>query len=205
MNAEPDKPNNMPEDPSAPGSAPAPVALLVALILLLLWGMSYLDSHGGGFQATVYAPYISLKHVNEDQPPSESNTVLKLGKMVYETKANCMVCHQATGQGLPGQFPPLAGSEWVLAKEPGRIIRIVLDGLQGLITVSGKEFNGSMVPWKDNLSDEDIAAVLTYIRSSWGNNAPAVTVEQVKAVRAKEASRSSSWLPDDLLKVQENE
>jgi mono/diheme cytochrome c family protein len=205
MNAEPDKFNTA-EDPPSAGSDPTPVALLVALILLLLWGMSYLDGHGGGFLATVYWPYNDRTQVQRDQPPSEGDEVYRLGKMVYETKANCMVCHQANGLGLPNQFPPLAGSEWVLAKEPGRIIRIVLDGLQGPITVSGKEFGqATMVPWKENLTDEDIAAVLTYVRKTWGNNAPEVTSERVKAVRAKEASRSTSWTPDELLKIGENE
>jgi len=124
---------------------------------------------------------------------------------VFETY--CQVCHQSTGQGAPGQFPPLAGSEWVLAKEPGRVIRIVLNGLQGPVKVKDQAFDSaSMIPWKD-LSDDEIAAVLTFIRSNkeWGNEAPPVTAEQVKAVRDKTASRSSQWFVDELLKVNENE
>jgi mono/diheme cytochrome c family protein len=118
----------------------------------------------------------------------------------------CQVCHQSTGLGAPPQFPPLAGSEWVLAKEPGRVIRIVLNGLQGPVTVKGQAFDSnSMIPWKNDLSDEQIADVITYIRQEWGNNASSVTPEQVKAIRDKSASRSAQWFVTELLKVNENE
>ena len=133
--------------------------------------------------------------------------LFRSGKKVFETY--CMVCHQATGQGLPNQFPPLAGSEWVLAPGPNRIIRLVLDGGQGAITVKGQQFppSSAMPPWKEILKDEDIAYVLTYVRGNkdWVNNASAVTPEQVKAIREKVAGRSTSWLPDELLKVPETE
>src|SRR5438445_5865620 len=172
-----------------------------------LLGMGFLDSHGGGFDARVYAPYNSFDDVGRDQPPSATDLPFVKGKKVFETY--CMVCHQATGQGLPNQFPPLAGSEWVLAPGPNRIIRLVLDGGQGAITVKGQQFPASsaMPPWKENLKDEDIAYVLTYVRGNkdWGNNASPVTPEQVKAIREKVAGRSTSWLPDELLKVPETE
>jgi mono/diheme cytochrome c family protein len=87
------------------------------------------------------------------------------------------------------------------------MIRLVLDGIQGPITVKGVPFNNAMPPWKDTLKDEDIAAVLTYVRSNkiWGNTASAVTPDQVKAVRTKDAGRSSPWAADELLKVPDTE
>ena len=87
------------------------------------------------------------------------------------------------------------------------MIRLVLDGIQGPITVKGQSFNNAMPPWKDLLKDEDIAAALTYVRSNkgWGNSASAVTPDQVKAVRAKMAGRSIPWSPDELLKVPDKE
>jgi len=108
-----------------------------------------------------------------------------------------------TGQGLPGQFPPLAESEWVAEPEPGRVIRLILDGIQGPITVKGQSYNGAMPPWRDLLKDEEIAAVATYVRqnSAWNNRAPAVTPERVKAVRDKTPPRASAWSPDELLQV----
>jgi mono/diheme cytochrome c family protein len=126
------------------------------------------------------------------------------GQRVYMTY--CSVCHQVTGQGLPGQFPPLAGSEWVMTQSPNRMIRLALDGIQGPITVKGQNFNGAMPPWRELLTDADIAAVLTYVRGNknWGNSASAVTPEQVKTVRDKVAARPA-WAPDELLQVSETE
>ena len=199
-------PTNQEVEP-ATGSARAPVWLFVLTALLAFWGMSFLDNHGGGFDARVYEPYRGIDEVETDQPPSAGNDVFVKGKKVFETY--CMICHQSTGQGTPGTFPPLAGSEWVQAPEPGRIIRLVLDGSQGPIIVKGQQFPASsaMPPWKENLKDEDIAAVLTYIRGNqeWGNNAPPVTVDRVKAVRGKMATRGTPWSPDELLKVPETE
>jgi len=114
-----------------------------------------------------------------------------------EIFTRCAACHQSTGQGLPGTYPPLAGSEW-LVNNPEVPIRIVLHGLQGPITVKGSSFNNAMTPFADQLSDEEIAAVLTYERSNWGNGASAVTAEQVKAVREATKSQTTPWKPDDL-------
>jgi mono/diheme cytochrome c family protein len=106
--------------------------------------------------------------------------------------------------GLGTQFPPLAGSDWVMEKDPGRIIRIVLLGSGGTIMVKGQECNppGPMPSMAAAMgSDEDLAAVLTYVRQSWGNNAPAVTVDQVKAVKAALGGRTSPTSPAELMKI----
>src|SRR6266566_5936844 len=203
MNADPN-PSNPPQElePTA-GSARAPVWLFVLVAMLAFWGMGFLDNHGGGFNAQVYRPYKSPKELEDDQPRS-GNDAFRKGQKVFETY--CQVCHQSTGLGAPNQFPPLAGSEWVLAKEPGRVIRIVLHGLQGPVTVNGRQFNSSgMPPWKDTLTDEEIADVLTYIRQEWGNNASSVTAERVKAIREKTSSRSGQLFANDLQNVNENE
>ena len=82
------------------------------------------------------------------------------------------------------------------------MIRLVLNGLQGPITVKGQAFNNVMVPW-NSLSDDDLAAVITFVRQNkeWGNKASAVTPQQVKAVRGKLKGRSNSFTPEELLKV----
>jgi mono/diheme cytochrome c family protein len=100
------------------------------------------------------------------------------GKALYAT---CMACHQANGQGIPGAFPPLAESEWVNGPVEN-LIRIQLRGLMGPITVKGVEYN-SMMPANATMSDEEVAAVLTYIRSNFGNTSGPVTADQVKALR----------------------
>ncbi|MCC7054197.1 MAG: cytochrome c [Gemmatimonadaceae bacterium] len=109
----------------------------------------------------------------------------------------CGACHQANGEGLEGNFPPLAGSEWLNGKAEVPIA-IVLHGMQGEIEVKGKKYNGAMAPWGGAMTDAEIAAVLTHERSSWGNSAPAVTEEEVKTVRAKYASRTAAWSPAEL-------
>ncbi len=108
----------------------------------------------------------------------------------------CQTCHQENGEGLPNLYPPLAGSEW-LNGEPEVPIAIVLHGMQGEITVKGQKFNNVMAPWA-SLSDAQIAAILTYERSSWGNTSSAVTAEQVAAVRAATASRTGPWTPAEV-------
>ncbi len=93
----------------------------------------------------------------------------------------CAACHQPTGQGIPNVFPPLAGSDFLLA-DKARSIRIVLGGLQGPVTVGDKTFNGVM-PSHSFLSDDEIANALTYVRNAWGNQGDAVSSDEVAAHR----------------------
>lgn len=102
------------------------------------------------------------------------------GEKVYTT--NCSSCHQANGKGQPGVFPPLAGNP-VVTGAATEVIGIVKNGKSGPITVAGTKYNGQMPAWKGTLSDSDIASVVTYIRSAWGNKAGAVTAAQVTAVK----------------------
>jgi mono/diheme cytochrome c family protein len=102
------------------------------------------------------------------------------GMKVFTT--NCSSCHQANGKGQPGVFPPLAGNA-VVTGPADKVIAIVKNGLSGKITVNGATYNGQMPAWKGTLSDGDIASVITYIRSSWGNKASAVTPAQVTAAK----------------------
>lgn len=109
----------------------------------------------------------------------------------------CQVCHQATGLGVEGAFPPLAGSEWL--NGPAIVpIAIVLKGLQGEITVKGKTYNSAMMAWEQALNDEDLAFTLTYARSQWGNKAAPITTAQVRAARARFASRTTPWTAAEL-------
>lgn len=101
------------------------------------------------------------------------------GAQIYA--ANCSSCHQANGQGAAGAFPPLAGSD-IVAGDPARIIHIVKFGLTGPVEVAGKTYNGQMPAWSPQISDANIASVISYVRSSWGNHAAAITPAQVSAV-----------------------
>ena len=109
----------------------------------------------------------------------------------------CQACHQATGLGLEGAFPPLAGSEW-LNGNPTIPIAIVLKGLQGEIAVKGKTYNSVMMAWESALNDDDLASTLTYARSQWGNRATVITAAQVKAARLKFKARTTPWTAAEL-------
>jgi mono/diheme cytochrome c family protein len=110
----------------------------------------------------------------------------------------CAACHQATGLGLEGKIPPLAGSEWVLGDE-GRLVRIILHGLTGEVEVQGETFSGAMPTWAGAFTDAQIASVASYVRRSWGNKAPAITTETVTKVRAQTAARKTPWTVKELL------
>ncbi|HVR45495.1 MAG TPA: cytochrome c [Candidatus Binatia bacterium] len=102
------------------------------------------------------------------------------GAVVYI--ANCSSCHQADGQGVSGAFPPLAGNP-VVTGNPTAVIAIVKNGLDGKVVVNGQAYSGIMPRWGGVLSDEQIAAAITYVRSSWHNRAAGVSVAQVHAVK----------------------
>lgn len=105
---------------------------------------------------------------------------LDAGKAVY--LANCAACHQPAGTGLAGAFPPLAKSDYLAKQSLDKVITVVLKGLTGAITVNGSKYNGVM-PGLPQLSDTEVANVLTYVYSSWGNKAQTVTAAQVATAR----------------------
>jgi putative membrane-bound dehydrogenase-like protein len=120
------------------------------------------------------------------------------GEMVYEMA--CLPCHQPGGKGLPGVYPPLAGSEWVRG-ETARLIKIPLHGLTGKITVAGHDFGGpNAVPMPSfaGLTDEQLADVLTFVRKEFGANAPAVSPAEVAKVRATSGNREAPWTAEEL-------
>ena len=118
----------------------------------------------------------------EGAPPTKD--FRKSGERLFAN--NCAMCHQGEGQGLPGVFPPLAQSDYLLkiaqSKDRKELVKIVLKGLTGKIKVNGQEYNNVMTPIS-GLSDADIADVLTYVTNSWGNSAPRFTEEEVKTTK----------------------
>ncbi len=122
-----------------------------------------------------------------------------LGKAVYSQ--NCANCHQASGAGQPGSYPPVAGSDYVNGN-PERLAAILFDGLAGHVTVSGGQYGSMQMPaWSSVLSDEKIADVMTYMRKSWGNSGGPVTADQVTAWRPKDAAHSGPYSEADLQKM----
>ncbi len=170
------------ERESSGGGFAVPVWIFCLALLLLFAGGVYFDENSGWFNAQVYAPYTDVNEVEAYQPVSGAAAVLAQGKHTYDTI--CAACHGPDGAGKPGQAPPLAGSEWVNAAGHQRIVEIPQLGLNGQVTVEGQSWNLSMAPMGAGLSDSDLAAVLTYVRSSWGNKGEAISADDVKAVRA---------------------
>jgi mono/diheme cytochrome c family protein len=182
------------------GSTITPAWPLILLVVLLWWGMRYFEAQGGAFNNNVY-------YANLGSPPpvlgmSPEQEALAKGKVAYLTY--CAACHQPHGKGVPGQFPPLAESDWVNGVGPNRIIRLVLDGVAGPITVKGQQYSNAMVPWRPMLNDDQIAWIVSYIRneSEWGNTGSFVTAAEVKAIReATSAHAGSPYNANELLSV----
>ena len=181
-----------------------PLWLLAAVAAFLFYGCYYADRAGGEFNELVFGPYHSTNELAEYIEVDPVVLWAKRGAVVFN--ANCAACHGANGLGIPGDKPPLAGSDWVNGVGPDRVIRIILQGLKGPITVSGVEYNNNMTPWKDSLTDEQIAQVTTFIRRAWKNSGSAVTTEQVTAIRKATAARGDEqWTAADLLKLPHGE
>ncbi|MCK0136030.1 PVC-type heme-binding CxxCH protein [Arenibacter sp. S6351L] len=124
------------------------------------------------------------------------------GKEIYFREGFCVTCHQPDGEGLvAAQFPPLANSKWVTGNED-RLIKLTIKGLMGPIEVKGKKYPGQvpMTPFGGMLNDEETAAVLTYVRKSFGNNASLVSKEKVGKVREGIKGKEGFYSPEELLK-----
>lgn len=186
-------------DPQA-AREPLPVPVLVVAFVITILGGGYLGAytHVSGFsfdQSNAFAgkpvdPRPVIVGPGADLDPFQF--AMKKGASTYNA---CAGCHQATGVGQPGAIPPLAGSEWVTGGTE-RIARIAMHGLIGPVTVKGMNFNGVMVP--PALNDTEIAQVLTYIRNSWGNQAPMITKEMVSKVRGAAGSHAGQWKAEEL-------
>ncbi len=180
-------------DTPATGTAPVPQWFWILFVVVGFFGALYLGMNSGGFSSDVFNPD-QVSWAGGGGAAAGPVDPKVAGKRIF-TK-NCVVCHQSSGEGVAGQFPPLVGSEWVVGGDwhgDNHLVRVLLHGLQGPVQVKGDTFNNAMVPWKDVLSDEQIAAVLTYIRSEWGNNAAPIPADYVAKVRAETADRGEPW------------
>lgn len=181
------------EEPLRPEGGEAPPTWLWMIIFgVILFSTFYLGSYIGDFSADPWLQGRSIAAVSEDDVATE---VVVDGRRIYNNR--CQACHQADGQGIAGQFPPLVESEWVTG-DKGRLIRILLHGMEGPMEVLGEEYNGVMPGWQRQLDDAEIAAVLTHIRGEWGNSAAEITAEQVAALRESESGRTNAWSADEL-------
>jgi mono/diheme cytochrome c family protein len=175
------------------GFQPIPLALIFSFFALLMWGGWYIGEFDGNFAPDVFEPRgeVGAAAGPVEKAPADP---MVLGKQLY---TQCAACHQQTGQGVPGAFPPLDGSERVMG-DPANFARILLHGLEGDVVVAGESYNGVMPAWKDRMSDEEIAAVMTYVRTAWSNEAPAVDPSVVADLREASGGRSVPWTDSEL-------
>ena len=168
-------------------------------MIALIVGGFYLGKHMGAFSTQTHIGFLppgvplgaqtAITQTGEKQQMS--------GAAVYNSK--CSSCHQANGQGMPGAFPPLVDSPYVV-DDPAIPVRIVLRGMQGPIEVKGVQYNGMMPAWADLLSDEEIAAVVSYIRSELGgNSAEPVDTAFVAQQRQETADHPTPWTAEELM------
>jgi len=191
---------------------PVPMWLLTLSGVAIIWAGAYLGMFNGGFRADVFNERDTSPRLLFPDKVAASGTgggvagaaddPVAQGKKLYS--ANCVSCHQANGMGITGQYPPLVKSEYVNhgSKRP---IMILLKGLQGKVKVGGVEYNGAMPAQGSTMTDKKIAAVLTYVRQEWGNQAPPVTAEEVAAARTELASRTEPFTEADLLAVPQDD
>lgn len=178
-------------------SLPVPIFVLALFAVLFVWGVYYIWSVRP-LQPAHYGDHRTLEDL-AGKPKSKSGAVDGAG--IYT--ARCVACHQATGTGMPGVFPPLAKAEWVLGLDKV-LVQILLHGVQGKLTVDGTAYNGLMPAFKDLMNDEEIAAAASYIRSQWGNSAAAIPASKVAEERAATASRSQPFNGDEELAALKN-
>lgn len=172
--------------------SPIPMALVFFIMICMMLGGFYMARYSGGFSADVF-DYTVTPGVDPSASAAPFDPI-KAGKRTYSNV--CATCHQPEGQGQPGVYPPLAGSEWVLGN-PETSVAILLYGMNGPVTVKGNEYNGQM-PTHGHFKDRDIAAVLTYVRQAWGNDAPPIEEALVKEIRSTVGDRAP-WSAEELL------
>ena len=182
------------EEPSE-NYSPMPVFLLFVFAALCFWGGIYLVHYDGEFSPDAYTldydPNAGVEAVEID--------LFARGKKIYA--AQCIACHQTSGLGVAGAFPPLAGSEWVLGHKEV-LARILINGMNGPIEVLGNQYNGNMPafgPSGLNLKPLDIASVLTYIRQEWGNEGSEFAVEDMEKYIADYSARTTPWTAEEIV------
>jgi len=179
------------EDPEE-AVRPMPVAALLVAAAMVVWAVVYILS----------TEPLTLSQFGDQRTRAELSGPVAAaggavdGKALYA--AQCAACHQATGAGLPGVFPPLDGSEWVQG-EPRVLANILLHGITGEITVKGNKYQGAM-PAFPQLSDAELAGIASFIRSNWSNKAEPLQAELFAKERA-DGSRTTPFEGEAALKA----
>jgi len=193
-----EKEEQIPEE----GNERGPWWMYAIIIATLAFGFFYMGRYLGEISDQPHVLFTTP--APPDLEPEELD-LMATGQRVYTRL--CQSCHQQDGAGVPGAFPPLGGSDWVIGI-PERPVYIVLQGFQGEIVREGVTYNAVMPGFGRLLSDEEVASVVTYIRNSFGNEAPEVLPEEVAEMREASADRATGWTEselDDFIESQEGD
>ncbi|MFM9000104.1 MAG: c-type cytochrome [Opitutia bacterium] len=177
----------------AQGFSMTPIFVVFLFCAFGFWAGLYLTRNSRGFSASAFD--LDAPVATASVGPAVFEPDAAKGEKLY--LANCAACHQPTGMGLPGAFPPLAKSPWVSGDEK-RIIKIILAGMAGEVEVAGAKYNGNMPNVGVALKDAQIAHIATYVRSAWGNAAEPVMDTAVAAAR-KEIGARGQYTPKEIL------
>lgn len=186
------------------GLEPLSIWLIAVYGLAIFWGGAYLGRYAGNFSGdSLDISYTPPKQTGPGGGGGDAQVAElgppERGKKIYS--ANCATCHQGSGLGIAGQYPPLAGSEYVIGSTR-RLGMILLKGLEGPLTVKGAQYGSAvMQPWEKTLTDAKIADVLTYIRQEWGNTGAPVAPEGIASLRKELAGHPGSFKEPDLKAV----
>ncbi len=191
MSTDPKKPSSAQrdrekEDPNE-SNRPLPWFLVMSLGAMAMWGAFYIVSTPSGEDSS-FGDQRSVASLRPVVAVAGAAPAVD-GKQLFGAK--CAACHQGSGLGVAGVFPPVAASEWVLGDEK-ILSNILLHGINGEMIVKGNTYKGAMPAW-NTLSDDELAAVLTYIRSDWGNAAPPIKAETIKSQRELTKARTEPY------------
>jgi mono/diheme cytochrome c family protein len=181
------------------GFAPIPIFILFVFAAVTFWAGVYIGKNSADFRWDVFDPNFDPASLSEERVFVFDP--IARGRRVYTQQ--CAQCHQADGQGVPGLYPPLVATQWVLGT-PEVPTKILLHGLAGEIVVNGNTYNGQMPAFGAsglNLSPRDIGAVLTFIRQEWGNDAAEIDEDFVVRVRDEVGPRTANWSAAELLQI----
>jgi len=189
MNMPPILPQQQRENPEpTERNRPVPWAMLLLVALMTAAGAAYIATDGTDTPSS----FGDGREVAELRGKVRAAGAAPAADGAAVYAARCAACHQASGTGVPGAFPPLAGSEWVAGEVP-RLAALVLHGMTGSITVKGATYNGAMPAFGSQLADAEIAAVLTHVRSKFGGGADTVEAATVTQVRAATQARTAPF------------
>ena len=200
-------------EPAAPGMEPAGRVVTILSAAVIALGGGYLFANANSFSGSIY----KTDYYHPDARPdlgggaeaveklSWIDQWMKDGKKTYK---NCLQCHGESGVGQPGKYPPLVGSEWVDGGTK-RLGAILLNGVNGPMKVGGKSYGAEAMPAWNQLNDEQIAQVISYIRRTYGSlpegDDGIVTAEMIEAAREEFSGKSGAWTEAELLEIPEGD